>query len=348
MAYDSTVNSNSVNSSSMTIDQNAKLAGMITEEINPNPYYGDSASSVKISGQEYAQLAYGQIMNTVDDSRNTMMYGVESQLLRGTMSFSPERLKELDPSYQGFTHVFVLREPPVMTQVARGHVIAGYAGTDKISAQRRAQIHCQNLKALFEMGCTAYSGTPDLTLNSTQVQVGWNDRSYAAPTFSEWSSTNFSLTVLETRGDPLRHGVEYYITAVGDPNLKATTMNGALDDEGNLLQPTLSNITWTFMIVQTDQTNINIQDITIWTNVTVGSIDRSTLDWNNGTVDIVGPRDVPCNGVMLPMTDNVTCQGFARALLYQRLKFYRRYSDMDDRWLGAGTWHTPNVDWSAQ
>lgn len=312
---------------------------------NPNPMYSNVNGSTNINNTSYAQLAYGDVLNTED--KNTMTYNVESQLIRGTMSFSPDRLRELDPSYQGYTHVFVLRIPPLMTNVARGFVVDNYVKYG-ISAQRQAQIHCQNLKALFEMGCTAYSGTPDLTLNSTQVQVGWNDRSYAAPTFSEWSSTNFNLTVLETRGDPLRHGIEYYISGVGDPNLKATTMNGALKDDGSgeLLPPTLPNMTWTFMIVQTDQTNLSIQDITIWTNVTIGSIDRSTLDWNNGTIDIVAPRDVPCNGVMLPMTDNPICQGYARSLLYQRMKYYRRYSDMDQQWIGANTWHTPDVNFS--
>lgn len=316
----------------------------ILNEVNPNAYYGDQGGAITLGGDannSYAQPAYGKVFSP----ENTQLYSVESQLLRGTMSFSPERLKELDPSYQGYTHVFVLRVPPVMANPAKGLQLDGYQ-TNGVEIAKR---HCQNLKTLFEMGCTAYSGTPDLTLNSTQVQVGYNDRSYAAPTNSEWSSTNFSLTVLETRGDPLRHGIEYYITCLSDPNLKATTMNGALEADGNsyrLMEPTLSNMTWTFMVVQTDQTNLNIQDITIWNNVTIGQIDRSTLDWNNGTVDIVGPRDVPCNGVMLPMTDNATCQAYARALLYQRLKFYRRYSDMDSQWIGANTWNTPGYDFA--
>ena len=336
MAF-TTPDKTSISGVSISTEQNS-VAGTLDER-NPNPYYGNLGDPVSINNTANDQLAYGKVFQP----ENGKLYSVESQLLRGTMSFSPERLKELDPSYQGYTHVFVLRVPPVMSEPANGNQLEGYQENGVEIAKR----HCQNLKTLFEMGCTAYSGTPDLTLNSTQVQVGWNDRSYAAPTFSEWSSTNFSLTVLETRGDPLRHGIEYYISCVGDPNLKATTMNGAIDPAtGTLMEPTLSNMTWSFMIVQTDQTNINIQDITIWNNVTIGSIDRSTLDWNNGTIDIVAPRDVPCNGVMLPMTDNKVCQAFARALLYQRLKFYRRYSDMDAQWIGAGAWNMPGTDFA--
>ena len=218
MAKD-TVNKTSIGGIAIDTSEN-KISGTLSER-NPNAYYGDLGDPIKINGTSYDQLAYGKVLSPENTAQNAQLYSVESQLLRGTMSFSPERLKELDPSYQGYTHVFVLRIPPVMTEPAKGNQLAGYQENGPEIAKR----HCQNLKTLFEMGCTAYSGTPDLTLNSTQVQVGYNDRSYAAPTFSEWSSTNFSLTVLETRGDPLRHGIEYYIgNCVGDPNLKATTM----------------------------------------------------------------------------------------------------------------------------
>ena len=127
---------------------------------------------------------------------------VEAQLIRGTMSFSKDKLKELDPSYTGYTHIFVLRLPPFMVQVARGKVLDDY----EPNATENAQQHCRNLKALIEMGSTSYSGTPDLTLNTSEVSTGFSERSYPAPTYAAYDGKNFTIRCLETRGEPLRNG----------------------------------------------------------------------------------------------------------------------------------------------
>lgn len=269
---------------------------------------------------------------------SSFTYSVESQILRGTMAFSKSKLQELDPSYTGYTHVFCVRVPPVLTQVARGKQIAGFDGTTGVERGRQ---HCINLKALFEMGCTGYSGTPDLTLNTSPVNIGWNDRQYAAPTYSEYGSTDFTLKVLECRGDPLRRGIEYWTSAVSDPNLKAATMNGATNDDGTrLLAPTLANFTWTFMIVQTDQTMLTIQDISLWNSCLIKGIDRGNLDWENGQIDIVQPRDVQFSGVYMPDCRNKYLRKMAELLLGMRLKYYKRYQDMGYAEIGTKEWDT--------
>ena len=289
---------------------------------NPNPLYGLDANGAP---------SYVSRMDT------SMIYDVESQLLRGTMSFSKDKLQELDPSYTGYTHVFVLRLPPVMTAPANGRQIQNFE-TDGIA---KAQAHCRNLKAIFEMGCTSYSGTPSLTLNTSEVNVGWSERSYAAPTTSAYDGKQFTLRCLETRAEPLRRGIEYYISAVTDPNVKAAMMNGALNMDGTLMDPTLANFTWSFMIVQSDQTLLNIQDISIWQSCIISGIDRSNLDWENGTVDIVQPKDVQFTGVYMPDARNPYIDAVAKQLLGTRLKYYRRYSDMDESWLATSSWQGP-------
>lgn len=283
-------------------------------------------------------------------------YDIESQLLRGTMAFSKDKLSELDPSYQGYTHVFCVRVPPILSQVARGKQVAGfddpYDETVKSSNSVEGGVkglygrqHCRNLKTLFEMGCTSISGTPSLTLNTSQVSVGWNDRSYPAPTTSEYDGTSFTLKVLECRGDPLRRGVEYYISGVSDPNVKAAMMNGALDDNDRLLAPTLANFTWAFMIVQTDQTMLTIQDVSLWNSCIITGIDRSNLDWENGTVDIVQPRDVTFNGMYMPDCRNKYLHKMAARLLGMRLQYYKRYQDMDSVTVGATQWDRMVPSW---
>lgn len=264
------------------------------------------------------------------------VYDVESQLIRGTMSFSHEKLQELDPSYTGYTHIFVLKLPRFMTQVARGKVIQGFS----TNAIEEAQQHCRNLKTLLEMGSTSYSGTPDLTLNTSQVATGFNERNYPAPTTAAYDSTSFTIRCLETRGEPLRRALEYYINGITDANVKATMLNGALDEDGNPMEPTLANYTLSIMVIQTDQTLRKIQDISMWNSCLITSAERSQLDWENGSIDIVNPVDVPFVGVYTPDTHNEAIENRALRLLGTRLKLYNRYKDMGEEEFGVKWWQT--------
>lgn len=292
---------------------------------NPNPMYATDNTG---------KLVYGGRIGVMQT------YDAESQLLRGTMSFSKDKLQELDPSYTGYTHVFLTRLPPVLTAPANGRQIAGFDTYGKGGVEN-AKAHCRNLKAILEMGCTSYSGTPDLTLQTSEVNVGYSERSYPAPTLASYDGKQFTLKCLETRGEPLRRGIEYYISAVSDPNVKAAMMNGALNADMTLMDPTLANFTWSFMIVQTDQTMLNIQDITLWNSCIITGIDRSNLDWENGTVDIIQPKDVQFQGVYMPDSHNPLIEAWACTLLGTRLKYYKRYSDMSREDIGMQYWQTP-------
>ena len=224
--------------------------------------------------------------------------------------------------------------PPFIRQIADGNVLDGY----DVDAIETAKYYHNSLKAMIELGSTSYSGTPDLTLNSSEVNTGFSERSYPAPTFSQYDGKSFSIRALETRGEPLRHAMEYWINGISDANVKATMMHGALDGNGNLLDPTLANYTMSLMIVQTDQTLLRIQDISLWNSVIPTGIDRSNLDWENGSIDIVQPRDLQFQGVYMPYTKNDYIYNKALALLGARMRLYRRFEHMDNNWLGTESW----------
>ena len=285
---------------------------------NPNPLFGLTKDVPTYAGR----------------ISQSSVYDVESQLIRGTMSFSRDKLRELDPSYTGYTHIFVLRMPLFMTQIANGNVLPGYSP----NAIGEAQTHCKNLKALLEMGSTSYSGTPDLTLNTAEVNTGFSERSYPAPTFSAYDGKTFTIRCLETRGEPLRRALEYYVSGISDANVKATMLHGALNSDGTLMEPTLPNYTFAIMVVQTDQTLRNIQDISLWNSVIITSAARSQLDWENGSIDIVQPMDVQMTGVYMPDAHNSYIDNLALKLLGTRLKFYKRYQDMSETDIGTNTW----------
>lgn len=295
-------------------------------EANPNPLYALDSNGQPVYSERISQPA---------------VFDVESQLLRGTMSFSKDRLRELDPSYTGYTHIFVLRMPPFMTAVANGYQLPNY----EADGVQLAQNHCKNLKALLELGSTSYSGTPDLTMNTSEVNVGWSERSYPAPTYSQYDGKQFTIRCLETRGEPLRRAIEYYISSITDPNVKATMLNGALNQDGTLMEPTLANYTFSLMIVQTDQTLLKIQDISLWNSCMITNFDRSNLDWENGSIDIVAPKDVQFSGVYIPDAGNSVVLERAKRLLGVRLAYYRRFSELTEKMLGADSWNSEGTSY---
>ena len=288
---------------------------------NPNPLFALDSNGKPIHAGRIQQSS---------------VYDAESQLIRGTMSFSKDKLRELDPSYTGYTHIFVLRMPAFMTAIANGNVLSGYDPDSVAKAQR----HCKNLKALLELGSTSYSGTPDLTLNTSEVNTGFSERSYPAPTYAAYDGKSFTIRCLETRAEPLRRALEYYINGVSDANVKATMMHGALNPDGTLMEPTLPNYTMAIMVVQTDQTLRNIQDISLWNSVVMIGAGRSQLDWENGSIDIVQPQDVQMNGVYMPDAHNDYIDNLALKLLGSRLRLYRRFEHMNEADLNTASWQT--------
>ena len=285
---------------------------------NPNPLFGLTKDVPTYAGR----------------ISQSSVYDVESQLIRGTMSFSRDKLRELDPSYTGYAHIFVLRMRLFMTQIANGNVLPGYSP----NAIGEAQTHCKNLKALLEMGSTSYSGTPDLTLNTAEVNTGFSERSYPAPTFSAYDGKTFTIRCLETRGEPLRRALEYYINGISDANVKATMLHGALNADGTLMDPSLPNYTFAIMVVQTDQTMLRIQDISLWNSCIATSVSRSDLDWTNGDINIAEPKTVQFSGVYMPDSNNASVVYKAKQLLGQRMQYYKRFKDMTDKEIGTPTW----------
>lgn len=259
-----------------------------------------------------------------------------SQLVRGTLTFSKERLKELDPSYTGFTQIFVLRMPEFMKAVADGYVLDGFASDQQ---SQIAKYHLNNLKSMLELASTSYQGTPELTLNTADINVGWSEKNYAAPTYSLYDSTNFSITMLETRREPLRRALEYYISGMADPNAKITHLHGAIDRAtGNLMEPSLSNTTFAFMMVQTDNTLRNIQDISIWTNCIPTSVPRDQLNWTLGEIDVVQPQSISFRGIYLPHSQSSAIHKKARELMAIRTQYYKRIDELNEKDYGTESW----------
>lgn len=281
--------------------------------VNNNPEF--------VGGQYFEKMHTG----FADVDTPWQKYDIESQILRGTMTFSRNKLQELDPAYTGYTHIFVLRMPYFMECIMNGHVFADFYE----DAQAMAKYHYNNLKQLLEMGSTSYSGTPNMTMDTTDVNVGWNERNYAAPTKSQYDGNQFTIKCLETRGEPLRLGMEWYLNCISDAVGKFTHLGGAMHPVTKKpLEPSLANYTFSIMVVQTDQTLLRIQNIDLWNNAFFTEAPRDNLDWSQGEIDIVQPRDIQFRGVYLPVTTNKACMEKAKQLMHTRSLWYKRIEDL--------------------
>ncbi len=260
-------------------------------------------------------------------------YDVNSQIIRGTVTFSKDKLKELDQSYSGYTHIFVTQMPHFMKQLKNGKQIDSNPEIIKAAAY-----HYNNLKALFELASTSYNGTPDLTMNTSSVNMGWAERNMDLPTTAAYDSTQFTIKCLETRAEPLRNGKEWYINGVSDAVGKFTDYYGATDDYGNPLEFLLENHTFEFMVIQTDPTLRNIQDISIWRNSFFTEAQRDQLNWDLGTVEVVQPADTQFKGNYLPNSHhNSEILAVAKTYLAKRLQMYKKITDFSAKDFGITT-----------
>ena len=269
----------------------------------------------------------GSFVNGSDDRRK---YDASSQIIRGTMSFSKDKLRELDQSYTGYTHIFVTKMPYFMSQLAKGKMLESNPELVK-----EAQYHFNNLKAMLELASTSYNGTPDLVLNTAEVNIGWAERSFAVPTTSAYDSTQFTIKCLETRSEPLRKGREWYINGITDAIGKYTDYYGATDDQGYLLEFLAENHTFEFMVVQTDSTLRNIQDISIWRNSFFTDVQRDQLNWDQGQIEVVQPQDVQFKGIYYPNGQrNQGIFNVAKKYLAKRYSLYKKIDDFTDKDFG--------------
>ena len=74
--------------------------------IEKNPYVTNGV----LNSQYIEMFPTGTEVGATENSYNKYNVGsidVASQIVRGTMTFNKDKLRELDPSYSGYTHIFV-------------------------------------------------------------------------------------------------------------------------------------------------------------------------------------------------------------------------------------------------
>lgn len=226
-----------------------------------------------------------------------------NNLLRGTLNLSRAELAKYAPQYTGFTHIFVLNNIRFLE-----------------AGGQEARKHAQNLKNLIEFCSLSYSGTPDLSFDDAEVETGYPNVQISVPTQSRFDGTTFSIRILEQETEVLRHALEYYQSGLIDPYSGKATFHGA-----NLpFSP--ENYTMEIAIVQLDPTMKKIQDISLWQGARPKPVDRDNLNWQQGQVEIVQPKDVQFTGRYIANADQHLAK--IQTLLNRRLQLYKTAKEL--------------------
>lgn len=262
------------------------------------------------------------------------------KMLRGSFSANKASLGRWDPSFQGYSHIFLLSLPEFMSDTVTSVYAAGATGHEKIA---EAKTHGKNLKTLINYGSIGYSGTPDLTLNTTELNSGNPTGNVSIPTFAQFDGNQFTVKIQESRGEPLRHLVEFWITAISDPKSPYSHMHGlakgaAAGATAVAIEPKLENITAEILVVQTDQTFKNIQNYDLWQAVFPTSMPRSDLDWDATSIDVMQPKDIQFKGIYVPKPVDLLDK--VKTLMDARYKRYCAYYNIATTTAGVTAFET--------
>ena len=185
--------------------------------------------------------------------------------LAGT-NVTNEVLKQYDPLKTGYGRLFMVRKPTFL--------INDYGNELK------------NFKHILEYGNTAISGLSDISVNFAQITGGYVGKSFEVPTHATDNTTQFSVTVYEFSGSPVRELLHLWINGSHDLLTGLKTYNGA----DSKIERCLANETAEFIYVSTDDTGENVEYACMLANCFPDSINLDVFNYQSGTHDLVSTQ----------------------------------------------------------
>mgnify|MGYP001408530562 CR=1 FL=1 len=225
----------------------------------------------------------------------------------GVPNLSKDQLRNFDPAYTGYVHLFVVRTPPVL----------------QYHDQKFGTSHNKNFKAVFERTMTSFTGLPEITVNYQEQVHGFADRKVPHATNIESNFDTFTIRCLEFKKLPTYTLIQDWIYLVGGDEISkikdykgmASMINGGYS---------LENHTASFIVCTSNPEMTDIQGrahyITVATPI---SLTRDIYHMNAGEISIVDGIDISMRGVLRygPEIDNK-----ARQLLRERKTVINYYA----------------------
>jgi hypothetical protein len=205
-----------------------------------------------------------------------------STLWLGVPNLSKDQLKNFDPTYTGYVHIFVVRVPEVLTK----HDLL--FGTS----------HGKNFKAIFERTSTSFSGLPELTVNYQDQVHGFADRKVPHATTIESNFDTMTMRCLEFKNLPVYNMIQEWLYLVGgDESTKIKDYKGmASAIPGGY---SLENHTASFIVCNSNPEMTDIQGRAHYITAAMPTnLPREIYHLNAGEIGIVEGHDIAMKGVL--------------------------------------------------
>nr|DAK74414.1 MAG TPA: virion structural protein [Caudoviricetes sp.] len=221
-------------------------------------------------------------LNYIKLPRNVTEY----TLMKGVTDFS--NLKQFDLFESGYSFITVVSVPKFM----------------EILGQRDAKV--KNLQDgvthIIEGEFKGLSGIPDITANAGNISNGNNELQLINNVTMD-TSIQVDMSFYERSGSLLTNYLTFYLTGIKDPNTKAKTYHGLIED-GIITDPGADYETFTFLYYVTDNTCRKIEKAYLLANAQPTSAPLGTM--YNSTKGSIDFQEISLNFNCFPiMGDNV-------------------------------------------
>jgi hypothetical protein len=197
-------------------------------------------------------------------------------LFLGGANVTQDALSHYDPLKGGFGRLFMIRQPVWVKQ----YFSDGKDGENKMNV----------FKHILEYANTSINGLQSITVDSQQMTGGYAQRNINIPTSVTDGMDNFSVTVYEFSGSPVREVLHTWINGSIDIQSGLTTYYSNRSDGGNplsSLKRSQANQTAEFIYVMTDHTGEPIEYACMLANCFPTAIDEDPFNYTAGQHELI-------------------------------------------------------------
>lgn len=210
---------------------------------------------------------------------------LNSRLWHGVPQLTEEQMGMFEAAHQGHTFIFVVGMPKFMT--------TGIYANTLMHQQAR------NLKSVIERASTAFTGPADISATEGTMDDG--DEKKVSHIVSVTKAQNdISLTLHEFAGQPVKNGLETWLTGVFDYRSQHGNYFGNLNIPGGWC---LANHTMSILVVQVDPSWTVVQDAAYYYNMWPTDVPFDSFTWDKGNHSIIDSLNITfkCNEERSPM-----------------------------------------------
>ena len=244
-------------------------------------------------------------------------------LFLGGLNVTRNSLEQYDPLKTGFARLFMIRKPVFVD--------------NKIGSK------LNKFKHILEYGNTSITGFEDIDLGTSEMTGGYAGREVDIPSIAQDNMREFTVSVYELSGSPVREVIQYWINGMADIQTGLSTYyyDTAEAADPNALEYSQANQTAEFIYVVTDQSGRNVEYACMLANCWPKRIQLNHFNYNSAEHNLV-QMEIPfsCIRYMSPEINEKAKQLITKYnILMNTIGFNSGFTVTDMNNLGNGKYY---------